>query len=162
MTDLTKSIRDNRYFSLCFALVIGFIFRYSYGIAKDVIWANRKLDFIAGLVDPSSVMQMTILAITMNILVELSSSLLPALLCGIILIYIFQKRAFLFSLASAAIFLALSTRLWRFWKAPDIGMQISTLMGPILSVLVLVTSVWLVQNQIKKRNEDKKREARER
>lgn len=144
MNDLIKTIRGNKYFSLCFALFLGFVFRYSYGIAKNVIWANRKLDFISGLVDPSSAMQMTILTIILNFIVNLSSSLVPALICGIILIYVFQKKALLFSMVSAAMFLALSSGLWRFWKAPDIGMKISTLMGPILSVLILVISIWLV------------------
>ena len=144
MNDLIKAIRENKYFSLCFALFIGFLFRYSYGIAKDVIWANRKLDFIAGLVDPSSALQMTILTIILNFFVTLSSSLVPALLCGIILVYVFQKKALLFSMVAAAMFLALSSGLWRFWKAPDIGMKISALMGPILSVLVLVIFIWLV------------------
>jgi hypothetical protein len=89
-------------------------------------------------------MQIALITVMLNFFVDLSSSLIPALLCGIILIYVFQKRALFFSIGSSAIFLALSSMLGRFWKAPDIGMQISALMGPILSVLVLVSSIWLL------------------
>jgi hypothetical protein len=144
LPNLIRLIRENKYVSWCFAMVVGFLYRYSYGLAKDGIWANRKLNFIAGLVDPFSKIQMTLLTVTLNFFVDLSSSIIPAMLCGIILIYVFHEKSFLFGLGSAAMFLVLSSRLWRFWQAPNIGMQISTLIGPVLSVLVLIFAIWIL------------------
>jgi hypothetical protein len=141
---LLAVIKTYKIASWCFALFVGFLFRYSYGFAKDAIWSKRNLSFMSWPIDPFSESQLLFFTVVLNFIVDLTSSLIPALICGALLVYVFQKRAIIFSLWSAGMFLVLSYRFWLFWKAPNLGLQISTLMGPILSVLVLLSATWLL------------------
>ena len=139
--NLIITIRKNKVASWCFAFCMGLIFRYIYGSAKNFLW-NRNFDFLA-LSGSTSKSQMLFLTIVLNFVVDFTSSLIAAVICGALLIYVIEKKALFFSIPAIATFLALSSRLWRFWKAPDLGMQISTLMGPLLAGLIFAGTIWL-------------------
>lgn len=142
VTKLLISFRKNKFASWCFAFFIGFSFRYIYGIIKNVLW-NRSLDFFT--LNPStSKLQILAWTVALNFVVDFTSSLVAAIICGSIMIYVLEDKAFFFTIPAIALFLALSARLWRFWQAPDLGMQISTLMGPILACLVFAGATWLI------------------
>lgn len=143
MNDIIKSIQQNKQYSWAFALLLGVLYRYGYGIVKDLIWANRKLNFITEIIDPNSKTQLFFLTVGVNFTVDLSSVMLPALICGAVLIYIFHAKARLFSLAAVIPFLVFSRRAWYFWEAPDLGLQISVLLAPLLGVIVLFAFVFL-------------------
>ena len=144
LDELVSFIRNNKILSWCFAFLLGIVYRYGFGIAKDVIWKNRNLSFITELIEPLSESQLLFFGIAFNLLVDFTSVLLPALICGALLIYVFNKRAFLFSAGTVAAFLALRSMLWNFWKYPDIGAQISAFISPILAAFILIASVWLL------------------
>jgi hypothetical protein len=140
---LIDGIRKYKIASWAFALILGIIYRYGYGVAKDLIWANRKLNFITEIVDPNSNTQQFFLIVGLNFTVDLSSVILPALICASVLIYIFHTRARLLSLPAVFPFLVFSRRACHFWEAPDLGLQISVLFGPILGVVVLLAVVFM-------------------
>ncbi len=145
MHNLVKVLRNSKIASWTFALLMGLFFRYVYGISKHLIgfW-SQMLDLVTSTY-PTYEPPMLLWIITFNIIVDLTSSLIAAGLCGWILVYIFQERARVLVLGSALVFLALDSRLRRFWKYPELGMQISGLIGPLLAALVFVTTVWLLQ-----------------
>jgi len=134
-------IRNNKFASWCVAFCMGILFRYIYGLAKN-LWDSNMI--YLSFSDSTTKLQIFFLTLVLNLIVEITSSLVPAILCGLLLIYIFQKKALFFSIPAIAIFLVLSSRLYRFWQAPDLGMQISALVGPILSGIVFALTVWLL------------------
>ncbi len=141
MNTLIITLRNNKILAWLFALSMGLIFRYIYGVAKPLMSSLiQNLDFISSI--PES--QFLVLTIAFNFAVDFLSSIIAALLCGAILVYLFQEKARFLCLGSVLIFLALSSRLWRFWKYPEVGMQISSLVGPILAALVFISTVWLI------------------
>ena len=154
VTKLLISVRKNKFASWFFAFFIGLSFRYIYGIIKNVLW-NRSLDFFA--LNPSA-SKLHILAwtVALNFVVDFTSSTVAAILCGSIMVYVLEKKAVFFTIPAIALFLALSARLWFFWRAPDLGMQISTLMGPILACLVFASTTWLILKIKKTRSNRKK------
>jgi hypothetical protein len=119
-------------------------------MVKNLFWANRKFNFITEIIDPNSKTQLFFLTVGVNFVVALSSLLLPALICGVLLIYVLQEKSLFFSLAALLPFLALSFRLWHFWEAPSLELQISTLIAPILGVIMLLSIIWGIL-KIKKR-----------
>lgn len=141
MYNLIAKIRENKVASWCFAFCIGLGFRYIYGFIKNLLW-NSNLGFLA-FSGSTSKSQMLFLTILLNFVVEFTSSSIAALICGAVLIYVLKKKALIFSIPVIVVFLALSFRLWNFWKAPGIGLQISILMGPILASLIFAGTTWL-------------------
>ena len=134
-----EALRENKAASWAIALFLGVIFRYPFGIAKHYIaTAAQKLDFIQTL--PQS--QMVAFMIIFNFAVDFASSLIAAVICGSFLVYIFKERAKLFSIVTALVIVGLDSRLRRFWLYPDVGMQISGLIGPLLKGLVFAGTVW--------------------
>lgn len=140
-------IRKNKLLSWCFAFCMGLIFLLILEYVKNLLW-NRSFDFIS-LSASTPKLQLFILTIFLNFITDLTSSLIAAIIPGYLLFYIFGKKAFYYSLLSIVIFLTLSIWLRRFWKAPDIGMQISALMGPVLSALILIGIIWLFAKMTK-------------
>lgn len=142
--NLLNAIRSNKIASWFFALLMGLVFRYAYGSAKHLFsfW-SRNWDFGTSTY-PTPESQLLLLTVTFNIAVDFISSLMAAALCGVLLVYIFRERAGLFTLGSVFVFLLMSSRLWRFWKYPELGMQISSLVGPLLAGFVFVSTVWLL------------------
>ena len=145
MDNLLKVLRNSKTASWTFALLMGLCFRYVYGSAKHLIgfW-SQKWNLVPSTY-PTSESQILFLTITFNFIVDLTSSLMAAALCGWILVYFFQERTRVLVLGSALVLLALDSRLWRFWEYPELGMQISGLIGPLLAALVFVTTVCLLQ-----------------
>jgi hypothetical protein len=85
------------------------------------------------------------LIVAINFGINLSASFLTGLIFGALLIYVFKDKALFFSLGSVAIYFLFSYKAWCFfWEAPDLGTQISMLMGPILVSIVFVTTVSLL------------------
>ena len=141
---LIAAIRTYKVASWGFALFVGFLFRYSYGIAKNAIWMGKNLSFLSGLMDPFSETQLHFITVVLNVVTDLTSALIPAFICGGLLVYVFRKRAIILGIWSAGMFLVLSSRFWFFWEAPNLGLQISILMGPIISILVLVSAIVVI------------------
>jgi hypothetical protein len=141
MNNLITTLRNNQIVAWLIALSMGLIFRYVYGIAKHSISALiQNMDVISSI--PES--QFLVLTITFNFAVDLASSLIAAMFCGALLVYVFQERACVMCLGSVVVFLAFSSRLWRFWKYPEVGMQISSLIGPLLAGLIFISTVFLI------------------
>jgi hypothetical protein len=145
------TIRKNKIVSWCFAVCTGLILHYIYGFSKNLLW-NRNFDF-AALDGSMSKLQILLFTIGLNFVVDFTSSLIAAIICGALFVYVLQKKALFFSIPAVATFLTLSSRLWRFWKAPDLAMQISALMGPIWAGLVFASSVWLFLKILNRKRE---------
>lgn len=144
MNNVLISIRQNKFASWGIALTTGLIFRYVFWIVKRLIW-HPNSDFLSSFVNTISNSQLVCLTVALSFGINLSASFLAALICGTFLIYVVQNKAFFFSLGSVAIYFLLSYKAWCFfWKAPDLGTQISMLMGPILVSIVFVSTVWLL------------------
>jgi hypothetical protein len=142
---MIATIRKNKLMAWCYAFCMGIIFLYSLGYVKHLlfIWS---FDFISQSVQSIKPgLLIFILTIFLNFISDSTSALISAIIPVYLLFYVFRKEAFYYSLPALAIFLALSSRLWKFWKAPDLGMQISALMGPISAALVFLAVVWLFQ-----------------
>ena len=151
MHDVILRIRHNKVASLCFALFAGLSFRYVYGLVKNLLW-NRNLDFLAFPASTSK-SQMLFLTLVLNFIVEFTSSLIAAVICGAVLIYVLQNKAFVFSIPVIAVFLALSSRLWTFWEAPAVSVQISILMGPLLAGLTFAGTIWVFLKILNRKKE---------
>ncbi|MBA4373890.1 MAG: hypothetical protein C0402_13655 [Thermodesulfovibrio sp.] len=140
---LLDGIRKYKMASWAFAIILGLLYRYGYGLVKDIFWGKRDLNFIAGIFDLNSKIQEFFATVGVNFIVDLSSIILPAVICGAVLIYIFHTKARLFSLAAVVPFLVFSRRAWHFWEAPGLGLQISILFAPILGVVALLAVVFI-------------------
>ena len=97
---LIDGIRKYKMASWAFVILLGVLYRYGYGLAKDLFWAKRDLNFIAGIFDLISKIQEFFVTIGVNFIVDLSSIMLPALICGAVLVYFFHAKARLLSLAA--------------------------------------------------------------
>jgi hypothetical protein len=146
MNQLTVAIRNNKVLSWCFALCIGFVYRYLYGRMKDGIWLHRNLDIINRMTADYSQGKLIVFTAFFNIFVELSSSIIPAVICALFLTHVFQKKAIFFSSGAILTFLLLSSRLWRYWCNPTLptNMKIIGFANPIVDVLVLIFTIWLI------------------
>ncbi len=146
---LIDGIRKYKMASWAFAILLGMLYRYGYGLAKDLFWAKRDLNFIAGIFDLNSKIQEFFVTVGVNFIVDLSSIILPALICGAVLVYFFHAKARLLSLAAVVPFLVFSRRAWHFWEAPHLGLQISILVAPILGVVVLLAVVFIRTRKVR-------------
>ena len=144
MNEIISTIRKNTVASWGAALFMGLVFRYVDAIARNQIfnWC-RNWDFGSS-TQPTPESQFLALTITFNLTLNLASSLIASVLCGGLLVYVFQERASRLSVGSLVVFFALSSRIWRFWKFPEVGMQISSLMGPIVAGIIFVLTVFLL------------------
>lgn len=141
---MIKTLRNNKVAAWCIALFMGLVFRYIDGIARQLIFTwCRNWDFGTS-THPTPESQFLVLTILSNFALNFASSLISSILCGGLLVYLFHGKARQLCIGSVAIFLVLSSRLWRFWKFPALGMQISSLIGPIIAGIVLASTVWLI------------------
>jgi hypothetical protein len=86
-----------------------------------------------------------VLTIVFNLGIALASSLLASVLCGGALVYVLQEKASRLCVGSIVIFLTLSPRVWQFWIFPELGMQISSLTGPIVAGTAFFLTVLLLE-----------------
>jgi hypothetical protein len=149
---MIAAIRQNKLYSLLYAVSMGLIFRLCFGVIKNFVW-SRAFDSIAFDVSTPKAKMLAVVLFA-NFITDLSSSLIAALLPGFLLFYVMRKSALRYSFPAILVFLALNFRLWRFWQAPDIAIGISALMGPFLSALVFLGVVWLFQKYFLKRMEN--------
>ena len=144
MNDLINKVRNNKVASWGLALFVGLIFRYADGILRNQIFLLcRSWDFGTS-THPTPDSQFLALTIVFNLALVLVSSLIASAPCGGVLVYIFQEKASKLCLGSIAVFLALSSRAWRFWTFPELGMQISSLMGPLVAGAIFFLTVLLL------------------
>jgi hypothetical protein len=141
---LIAVIRKYKVASWAFALFVGFVFRYLYAIVKNSIFITKIISPLFGRVDHFSELQIQIITVVANIIAEFTSSLVPAMLCSGLLVYIFGKRAIDLGVWSACMFVVLGPRFLFFWQAPEIGLKISILMQPIIAVLVLASAISVI------------------
>jgi cation diffusion facilitator family transporter len=144
MNYLLNTLRTNKVASLGIALLIGLIFHNVYGIAKHIIFTwTQHFDFGSlSRLPPES--QSLTLALAFNLAIDLASSLITAAFCGVLLVYIFRIKARILCPVSIAVFLSLNANVWSFWKYPELGMRIGSLMEPIMAGLVFVSVVLLM------------------
>lgn len=144
MNNLLLSIRRNRKYSWCVAIIIALAYRSAYVMAKSLIWANRKLMFSIKTDDPNMQIKLFFQVIGFNFMIETSSLILPALIFGGLLLYCLREKAVGYSSAALIVFLAPNSRFWYFWQAASTGIQFSRFMTPLLGAGVLLLVVWLL------------------
>ena len=137
-------IRKYKVASYVFALFDGFVFRYLYAIVKNSIFIKKLISSLFGRLDHFSELQMQIIIVVMNLITEFTSLLVPAMICGGLLVYLLGKRATELGLWSVVMYIILGPRFLFFWKAPEIGLKISILMQPIVAVIVFASAISLI------------------
>ena len=142
-------IRNNQKASWIFSVFAGVIFYFVYGYAKN-IWANsiwRFIGYMASLIDPVSnfnSIKVVLITISVNAMTDLPAAFIASIFCGSLIIYVLQKRQLLHYLWASVSFFLLYVRKWHFWKAPDIGVQISSFISPFLVAFVFIFTIWLL------------------
>lgn len=144
MKKLTNFFRKNVALSLILGAVVGAIFRFLFGVTKELMWSWNVIP-IVDFFKPSGLSQLFIFTIFFNALVDISSSILASIICGALLVWALLERALFYGLCSAAVFLALSSKLWHFMDAPSPELRISIVLGRVLPVFVLMTAIYLLQ-----------------
>lgn len=143
MNKKIENLRANKVVAWLFALSMGLVFRYIYGIVKNSIFAGVRRYFESSSSTPPEVNNVLFI-IKFNFSIDLASSFIAAVVCGALLVYIYREKSMSFCLGSVVVFLVSSSRLWRFWKYPELEMQISGLIGPLLAGLMLIFATWVI------------------
>lgn len=142
-------IRKSKLLSLFYASFMGLIFRFCFGLIKNLLW-SRAFDFISlDISTPRSLIFALVLFV--NFITDFTSSLIAAILPGFLLFYVMRKSAVRYSLPAILVFLAVNSGLWKFWQAPHLETKISLLIGPFLEAFVFLAVVWLFQKYLIKR-----------
>ncbi len=152
-------IGSNRNASWLFSIFIGVLFKYAYGLFKN-LWAYSivsVLEYAASLMEPlsnlNSVMNVLI-TIGVNLLTDLPAAFVASLFCATLMLYVLRKQRLLYALGAVAPFFLLYSIRWHFRNAPDLGVQISAFIAPFLIAAVFVFSVWLLDKFQFKRTKD--------
>jgi len=132
-------VRNNEKASWTFAVIAGIFFYLAYGYSKN-LWREdtRFIEYVASLIDPSSKRNVFLITISINILVDVISAFVASLLCGVLFVYVLQKERITYCFGAVASFFLLYIRGWHFWKAPDLGMLISSFIAPFLIAVVFI------------------------
>lgn len=141
LDEFRAKLRTNSKAGWLFALSMGLIFSYIYGLAKNLLvaWIRTYFDALTVLdIDDAYFI------IKINFSIDLVSSSIAAVVCGALLVHIFKEKAVAFCLGSILVFLMSSSRLWGFWKYPELAMQISGLLGPLTAALVFMIATCLI------------------
>jgi hypothetical protein len=147
ISKIIEFIRNNQRATWMFSLIVGVIFYFAFGIAKN-IWARstwRLIEDIASLMELGSNLnsfKVVLITIGVNIFTDLPAAIVASLLCAALMIYVLRKQQLLYYLGAVAPFFLLWR--WRFWKAPDLGLMISSFVAPFLVAFVYVLTVWLL------------------
>jgi len=149
MNNIIETLRTNKIAAWLFALSMGLVFRYIYGVAKNSIFAGVRSYFTSSSTTTPEI-ENVLFIIKFNFSIDLASSFIAAVVCGSLLVYIFREKAMTFCLGSVLVFLVSSSRLWRFWKYPELAMQISSLIGPLIAGLIFLLTTWLVKKLIRR------------
>ena len=120
MNKKIETLRTNNIVAWLFAVSMGLLFRYIYGVAKNSILAGVRSYFASSSTTTPEIDNVFFI-IKFNFAIDLASSFIAALVCGALLVYIFREKAMTFCLGSILVFLVSSSRLWRFWKYPETG-----------------------------------------
>lgn len=143
MNKSIENLRANNVVAWLFAMSMGLVFRYIYGVSKNSIFAGVRRYFESTSTTPPEV-DNVLFVIKFNSSIDLASSFIAAVVCGSLLVYIYREKSMTFCLGSVLVFLASSSRLWRFWKYPELEMQISSLIGPLLAGFILIFATWII------------------
>ena len=141
-------IRNNQKTSRNFALLVGVIIYFAYICAKN-IWAHsiwRFIEYMASLIDPASNLnsiKVSLITIGVNVIIDLPAAFIASIICGALIIYVLQKRQLQHYLGAIVSFFLLEIRRWNFWKAPHLGIQISSFIAPFLVAAVFIFIIWL-------------------
>lgn len=129
-----------------FSLIIGVFFYFVYLSAKN-LWAtciwNYK-DFVLSLIKPDSNANIIIFTITLNMITDIPAALFASIFCGTLMIYVLRKQRLSRYLGAIISFFLLDLSRWHFWNAPDIGVLVSSFLGPFLASSVFIFTVWLL------------------
>jgi len=142
-------IRNNQKASWIFSLLVGIIFYFANGFTKN-IWARsiwHFMEYVASIMDPLSnpnSVKVVFITIGVNVLTDLPAAFIASLLCAALMIYVLRKQLLRYSLGVVVSFFLLYLRKWHFRNAPDLGVQISAIIGPFLVVFVFIFTLWLL------------------
>jgi len=74
--------------------------------------------------------------------VEVPAAFIASLFCAGLMVYVLRKQQLLYYfVAVAPLFILIK---WRFWKAPDLGIMISSFAAPFLVAFVFIFTAWLL------------------
>ncbi len=152
-------IRNNQKATWIFSLLVGIIFYVAYAYSKK-IWAHsisRFIEHIASLIDPAANLnsiKVVLIMIGVNVITDVPAAFIASLFCALLMIYVLRKRQLHYFLGSVAALFLLYVRKWHFWNAPDIGLLISSFMGPFLVEFIFTLTAWLLIKFRFKRTEE--------
>jgi len=145
----TEFVRNNQKATWIFSLLIGVIFYFAYGFAKN-LWAYsilHVLEYVASLMEPLSNLNSVknvFITIGVNVLADLPAAFIASLFCAALMIFVLREQRLQYSLGAVVSFFLLYLRGWHFRNAPDLGIQISAFIGPFLVMFVFIFTYWLI------------------
>ncbi len=145
-------IRTNDIPKWSFAVIIGIIFYYVFSYTRYFFYLIGFLNLLTSIL---SNLNSAAVTIVFNIIFTLTSGLVASLLCGSLFIYVLQKTRVIYSIVAGVSFFVVNIILkrgsGRFWKAPDLVMQMSALMTAVLAALIFIITVRLLMRAFKKK-----------
>jgi len=96
-------------------------------------------------INPGTEFQHFIFFVSLNIVVAFTSSLPGSVLFGLLLVRLFRDRAMLYGLGYSCIYLLLTFPYRRLVNAPDLSLQVSVLIVPIVASLTLLLSILIIR-----------------
>lgn len=144
MNKIVIFFRKNATTSLMWAIIVGLIFRYLFGMTKDLMWLSWDVTPIYKFINPKTPSQVFFFTVTLNATVDISSSIPAAFICGALLAVVLREKGLVYGLCSAVVYFLFSARLWHFMAAPNLEIKISVVLGRILSACTLMVAIWLV------------------
>ena len=142
-------IRNNQKATWIFSLLVGVIFYIAYVYSLN-FWAHsisRVIEHIASQIDPSADLngiKVVLITIGVNVLTKIPAAFIASLFCASLMIYVLRKRQLHYFFGTVAVYFLLVFRRWHFWNAPDIGLLISSFVGPFLVMFVYILTAWLL------------------
>ncbi len=139
-------IRASEKASWVFSLIVGVLFYFVYILFKNT-WAHTVrhfLEYMASLMDFSSSVKVAFITIGVNFITDAPPAFIASLFCGGLLIYMLRKPQLRYSLGAAMSFFLLDVRRWHFWNAPDLGLMISSFIGPFMAAFIFIASTSLL------------------
>jgi hypothetical protein len=126
----------------------GFLFHICYGFSNKLLWSrnlSRLIQHLLTWINPRTEFQHFIFFVSLNIVVAFTSSLLGSVLFGLLLVRLFRDRAMLYGLGYSCIYLLLTFPYRRLVNAPDLSLQVSVLIMPIVASLTLLLSILIIR-----------------
>ncbi len=125
-----------------------YLFYICYSFLNKLLWSRNMSRLIQNLltwINPRTEFQNFIFFVSLNIVVAFTSSLPGSVLCGLLLVRLFRDRAMPYGLGYICIYLLLTFDYRRIVNAPDLSLQVSVLIMPIIASLTLLLSILIIR-----------------